>query len=397
MIGAFFLAGIALLVAGGFVTTANALDPWQWGRWLGLHLIFVGGISQLVLGASQFFAGAFLATDPPRPAWIRFQLGLWNLGTILLAIAVPIRSDVLIDSAVASLLAGLACYGASLYLMYRGSLQAAPWSVRWYAAAAAFLGFGVVAGSMLATSRPWVHGDLLSAHMSLNVAGWFGTAIVGTLHTFFPSLTRSRLGAPRLQLPTFIAWVTGVAALAIGYGWSVDPLALTGWFALSLATALLTVNLMLSIRVAPRPLTLPARLLALAQGFLLTGLVLMCVRAVGPGPTAVLSGDARSAAGTLLISGWVGVTVLGSLFHLLAVLVRVRDLTRPMPSPHLIPDQITTSLLAVGVLGLAAAELAGAPRLKELGFVVLAIGYLMIVSRVLPLAARVVRYARPNI
>jgi hypothetical protein len=25
--------------------------------------------------------------------------------------------------------------------------------------------------------------------MALNVAGWFGTAIVGTLHTFFPSKT----------------------------------------------------------------------------------------------------------------------------------------------------------------------------------------------------------------
>ena len=83
----------------------------------------------------------------------------------------------------------------------------------------------MLAGSLLARGTPWVHGDLLSAHMALNLAGWFGVAIVGTLHTFYPSLTQTQLRYPRLQNVAFAAWTGGVAALAVGYGWAVDPLA----------------------------------------------------------------------------------------------------------------------------------------------------------------------------
>jgi hypothetical protein len=50
--------------------------------------VFVGGVSQLVLGAAQFFAGAFLATDPPRRELVRVQLVTWNVGALLVAIGV---------------------------------------------------------------------------------------------------------------------------------------------------------------------------------------------------------------------------------------------------------------------------------------------------------------------
>lgn len=86
LLAAFFTAGIACLVAGGAVALADALADWPAGRWLALHLLLVGGVSQLVLGAGQFFAGAFLATDPP-PRWlIGVQLGSWNGGTALVAV-----------------------------------------------------------------------------------------------------------------------------------------------------------------------------------------------------------------------------------------------------------------------------------------------------------------------
>jgi len=397
VIGAFFIAGIAMLLAGAAAAILDAVDPWPWGRWLALHLIFVGGISQLVLGASQFFAGAFLATDPPGRGWIRVQLGLWNAGAVLLAVAVPVGSDALVGLAVAALIAGLACYGVSLALMQRDSLQTAPWAVRWYAAAAAALAVGIAAGAVLATGTVWSHGDLLAAHMSLNVGGWFGTAIVGTLHTFFPSLTRSRLARPRLQAPTFAAWVAGVAALAVGYGWLIDPLAIAGWIVLTAAAALLAVNIALSYRSAPPPRTLPTRLLAVAQVLLLAGLLVACVGAIGSGPADALAGTARSAVGTLLVTGWVGITVLGSLLHLLAVLVRVRDPARPMPAPRARLDRLTAAVAAIGVLVLAAGQLAEAPGARAAGSIVLAIGYAMVLARLAPLVTRVATVARPSI
>ena len=62
VIGAFFICGLGFLLAAVAVGLAQWLAPWPWGRWLALHLAFVGGVSQLVLGATQFFVGAFLAT-----------------------------------------------------------------------------------------------------------------------------------------------------------------------------------------------------------------------------------------------------------------------------------------------------------------------------------------------
>ena len=397
MIGAYFLAGIAMLLAGVVAAVVNAAEPWAWGRWLALHLIFVGGISQLVLGASQFFVGAFLATDPPGRGRIRAQLGCWNLGAVLLAIAVPIGSKALVWLAVAGLLTGLLLYGSGLLAMRRDSLQAAPWATRWYMAAATALGFGIIAGVLLATHVVWSHGDLLGAHMALNVGGWFGIAIVGTLHTFFPSLTRTALAYPRLQAPTFAAWTLGVAALAIGYGWLIEPLAVAGWIALLVSSATLLANLLGSLRVAPRPILLPARALALAQAFLLAGLLLACIGAIGSGPAEALSGSLRAAVGTLLVAGWVGLTVLGSLLHLLAVVVRVRNLARPMAAPRPRLDVLLMTVTAAAVFGLVAAQLADLGGLRVLASVVLLGAYAALAGRVAALAVRVLTIARPRL
>jgi len=68
----------------------------------------------------------------------------------------------------------------------------------------------------MARGTPWSHGDLLGAHLAFNLAGWFGTAIIGTLHTSFPSLTETQLRYPRLQRSTYILWLLGVVELAVG-------------------------------------------------------------------------------------------------------------------------------------------------------------------------------------
>lgn len=397
VIGAFFLAGIVMVVAGAAVGVINAADPWPWGRWLALHLLFVGGVSQLVLGASQFFAGAFLATEPPGRARIRAQLALWNAGTLLLAAAVPLGAAAFVWIAVAALLGGLLLYCSGLVEMQRRSLQSAPWAVRWYLAAAAALAIGIVAGAMMAAGVLWPYGNLLAAHMALNVGGWFGAAIVGTLHTFYPSLTKTTLRLPRLQAPTFAAWIGGVTALAIGYGGLVEPVAICGWIALTIASAGLLVNVLASLIAAPRPVSLSARTLALAQVCLLSGLVLAAVGSIGSGSAEALSGSLRGAVGTLVVVGWVGITVAGSLLHLLAVVVRVRDFSRPIAAPRPRLDAAVTAAAAVGVFGLVAAELGDVGELRAFALIVLLSAYLALSVRITALVGRVLRVARPSL
>jgi len=398
VVGAFFICGIAFLLAAAGVGIAQWLAPWPWGHWLALHLAFVGGVSQLVLGATQFFAGAFLATDPPPRALVRAQVLCWNAGAILLAIAVPEHAETLIWLAVGLLVGGLAAWAAAIAAMRRSSLRRSPWATRWYVSGACFLGLGMVAGSLLARGVPWSHGDLLGAHMSLNLAGWFGAAIVGTLHTFFPSLTQTQLRFPRMQGVAFLAWSGGVAALAAGYGWELEPLALAGWLGLCAGAIALLVNVAACLRDATRPLSLPARIVAAAQPFLLAGLLVATVAAIEGGPSNALTGSTRTTVGTLLVSGWVGLTVLGSLTHLLAVVVRVRGgFAARMPAARPRLDGLIAALAMVGIAALAVSQSLGVDGLRSPAVAVLLVAYAMLAGRVAVLVARVLLRARPSL
>lgn len=397
VVGAFFAAAVAFLLAAAVASVVQWLDPWPWGRWLALHLAFVGGVSQLVLGASQFFAGAFLATEQPPRALVRAQLLAWNAGALLLAVAVPEGSGAAIWFAVALLLAGLAAWGTGIAAMSRRSLRRSPWATRWYASGAAFFGLGMVAGSLLAHSTPWPHGNLLGAHMALNLAGWFGGAIVGTLHTFYPSLTQTQLRRPRLQAVAFVAWTGGVAALAAGYGWGLAALAVAGWVALCLAALALLANVAASFRAAPRPLSPAARVVGVAQPFLLAGLALAASAAIEHGPAQALTGSTRAAVGTLLVAGWIGLTVAGSLLHLLALLLRVRDFSCPMPAARPRLDRSIAALAALGVGAVAFAQAIAVGDWSSPARLVLLLAYLLLGSRIVVLAGRVLVRARPKI
>lgn len=398
MVGAFFVCAIAFLAAAAIAGLAQALWPSPWGRWLALHLAFVGGVSQLVLGASQFFAGAFLATDPPPRRLVRAQLLAWNAGAALLAVAVPRGAGTLTWVAVALLLAALGVWSAAIAVMVRSSLRRSPWATRWYLAASAFFALGMIAGSLLAHASPWPHGNLLAAHMALNLTGWFGAAIVGTLHTFYPSLTQSQLRFPRLQAVAFAAWTGGVAALAVGYAWTLDAIALAGWLGLTAGALALLANVAASLRAAPRPLSLPARLVGVAQPFLLAALVSATVAAFEHGPAQALVGSTRTAVGTLLVSGWIGLTVLGSLLHLLAVVIRVRGGFRAvMPAPRPLRDTALAVLAALGVVITALAQAGALGGWNGLGRALLLAAYALLGARVATLAGRVLLRARPGI
>lgn len=398
VVGAFFVCAIAFLLAAAAFGLVQALSPWAWGRWLALHLAFVGGVSQLVLGAGQFFAGAFLATDPPRRALLRAQLATWNGGAILLAVAVPGGSGPATWIAVGLLLAGLALWAAALFAMRRRSLRRSRWATGWYLAAATSFALGIVAGALLAEGTAWGHGNLLGAHMALNLGGWFGAAIVGTLHTFFPSLTQTQLRYPRLQGVAFAVWGGGVAGLALGYGWDLDALALAGWVALCLGATALLANVAACLLAAPRPLSLPARVVGLAQPFLLAGLLLAAGAAFGEGPDRALFGASGAATGTLLVAGWIGFTVLGSLVHLLAVVVRVRGgFAARMPAPRPRLDPLVALLAIAGVAATALVQGAALEHLRGPAVGLLLAAYAMLAARVALLAGRVVTRARPSI
>lgn len=388
LLARFFAAALGFLLLATVAWLSYASGVLADGRWLALHLAFLGGISQLVLGGAQFFVGAFLATGPPPLRLVWAQLACWNVGTVLVAVGVPTGSGVAAVAGSAMIVSGLVLFAVGLLGLQRRSLQRARWAVRWYYACAAFLGMGVVAGLTLALGVAWPAGSLVGAHMALNLAGWFGTAIVGTLHTFYPSLTQTRLRFGRLQGPTFAAWTVGAAVLATGLAIDLTPIMLAGWVALGFAAVLLVTNLGASVRAAPRPLSLSALLITVAQGFLVAGIVVGIVDALGAG---ALAEPWRATLAVLLLAGWLGLTVMASLLHLLALLARVRDLTRALPAPRPARDRAAVTFAALAVAVLALARVVPIDWLTRPGAGAVALVYAVLGGHVLFLAARALR------
>jgi hypothetical protein len=87
--GGLILAGVAFMLAGGAAAVAGPLLGWSSSGWVALHLAVLGGLSQLVLGASQLFVCAYLATDPPGARLLVPQRVLWPAGTACVVVGVP--------------------------------------------------------------------------------------------------------------------------------------------------------------------------------------------------------------------------------------------------------------------------------------------------------------------
>lgn len=397
LVTVFFAVGIVYLMAGVAVALINATIGLGYrGSWLAIHLVFLGGVSQLILGAAQFFAGAFLATNPPPKALVRAQLITWNTGVVLVAIGGYGWWGWLLGAGAVLVVLGLCLFALGLHTMKQRSLQRMPWATRWYFTSTCMLVAGAGIGVLLANRVTISGAELLTVHIVLNVVGWFGTTIIGTLHTFFPSLTGTVLRYPRLQLYTFISWIAGTAAISVGYLLGLSMAALAGWGFLLLATAFLIANLIGSLRAATEPIKYPAGIVALAQSFLFVALVVISVRTVTAVElAAVFTGSTRAAVSVLLLAGWIGLTVLGSLVHLLRVVRRVRNLKKRWPegenskvSRALIPlVAVAVPTLALGV-GLDEQELAVTGAVMALAI------YSVLGLRVLRLATQALRTAK---
>jgi nitrite reductase (NO-forming) len=388
VLAAFFSAALIMFGAAAVATVAHAVTGDARLHWLALHLGLLGGVSQLVLGAGQFFVCAFLATTPPARRLIAVQLAVWNSGTILVAVGVPTATDGLVDAGGVLLAAGLVLFAASMRAMQRRSLQRARWAVRWYQGSAGCLAAGVLVGVLLARGVSWPHGSLLGAHLALNIAGWLGTAIVGTLHTFFPSLTATQLRHPRLQGPTFGLWLLGVGELALAAAFAVDALAAVAWLQLTAAAILLAINLLASLRARTIAPSLPARLVALGQPFLPAGLALGLIATVLDGAGGPLDPAVRAPLAVLLAGGWVALTVAGSLLHLLAVLARVRNFTLAMPAPRAARDRLVTALAALAVVAWALAQIPGLSILDAPALALRVAAAVVIAGHIVAAAAR---------
>ncbi|MDN4522748.1 multicopper oxidase domain-containing protein [Mycolicibacterium austroafricanum] len=217
----------AWLVAVLVVALAHRAIPLS--GWLLVHLLGLGAAGNAILIWSRHFADALLRR-PPVPARTAevLRIAAFNAGAVAVIVGMLARFwPVVLVGGVVVGGAGLA-HGATLLRQLRTALPARfGVTVRYYVAATACLAVGAGLGVAMANSAlpGTVHERLFIAHAAVNVFGWVGLTVLGTLVTLWPTMLRTRMAAgveaaARRGLPVLLtALAVAVAGAVSGSLW----------------------------------------------------------------------------------------------------------------------------------------------------------------------------------
>lgn len=220
--GAWFMRDIPVIIWLSAAVVIALIHPFfDASRWLMVHLVALGGFTHSIMVWSVHFTDALLKTkqvETRLPQNIR--LGLLQLGMLAVFIGVPTNLWWL-TLVGATIISGVILWHAVI-LMNRlriALLGRFRISVRYYIVAAIFLPVGATFGVLLAYGLPgsW-HGKLLVAHTMVNLLGWVGLAILGTLVTLWPTMLRTRMaeGAEIASIRALPVLSAGLAIVVLG-------------------------------------------------------------------------------------------------------------------------------------------------------------------------------------
>ncbi|MFC5996505.1 multicopper oxidase domain-containing protein [Pseudonocardia hispaniensis] len=192
--------------------------------WLMIHLLLLGAVTHSIVVWSNHFTETLLHA-PPDPAQRRRQsrrLALLNVA-VAVVVAGIVSGAWWLTLAGACLVAGaILWHGAALIHRLRRALPSRfrP-LVRYYVVAALCLPIGAGLGTTAAyrLTGP-LHERVVLAHLVINVLGWIGLSVVGTLVTLWPTMLRTRISEraerdARRALPVLAGALVVTAAGAV--------------------------------------------------------------------------------------------------------------------------------------------------------------------------------------
>ena len=208
------LALIALVLTHPFVPQS---------RWLLVHMVTLGLVTTSIMIWGQHFAEALLKTrlgPETRPTQVR-RIWLLTAGVVVASIGMVGAWPVVVLIGALTISAAMLWYAWALAAQIRASIAPRYGAiVRAYVMAACLLPVGAVLGTLLAFSpgEPW-QGRLLLAHQIVNVLGFVGLTVAGTLLTLWPTVLRTALPAVVVRrsgygLPIMVLGVLGAGVSA---------------------------------------------------------------------------------------------------------------------------------------------------------------------------------------
>ncbi len=308
---AFRLAGMFGVVAlgwGGWVL-------WKGGSWWGpLHSFVAGTVILVISGATQMFTTSWSSAPAPDRRLTLTQRWLVTVGVTLALVGRSSRWEMVVGIGAVAVMTGLITLGFSIVTTLRRSLlRRFDLSARFYVVAlgagATGVGLGGLMGAGMVEDRYLV---VRTVHLHLNLVGFVGMVIVGTIPTLLPTFAQHKAVSGREAVVGWWLAVASVLTMATGL-LAGDPAVGVG--SILGAVSLLMVAGGVVVRLGRRGLTgrLPY-LQVTAGGLWLAGWAIqdgMRLLAANPPPPF--------AGGVAVVAG-IGQILLGSLGYLIPVL-----------------------------------------------------------------------------
>ncbi|TMR90703.1 nitrite reductase [Nonomuraea basaltis] len=288
-------------------------------RWLLIHVFLLGAVSTAILIWSEHFTVALLRVRTPPQRGSLTRIGLLNAATVAVLAGVSVGPWQLAAAGAALVVGVVLWHAAVLVRLVRRALPGRFGHViGWYVCAAGALAVGGVLGGLLA-AHLWhgvVHERLHAAHAEVNVFGWVGLTVLGTLFTLWPTVLRTRMSDGTRRASRVGLWLAApglmvaVAGLLVGWRW----VALAGLAAYAAGGLVVLAPLADALR-RKRPHTGAAWMLGAAivwfEVALAADLVIVASR---PAHAVAAALDSLL---PLVLVGFVAQVLLGSLLHLL--------------------------------------------------------------------------------
>ncbi|MFP5345967.1 MAG: multicopper oxidase domain-containing protein [Actinomycetes bacterium] len=318
--GVVVLAWLVALVAVAFV---HPFVPAA--RWLLVHLLLLGAVSNAILVWSWHFAAALLKLPDDDMARGRVaRLVVLNAG------AVAVVAGMVTSTWPLTLVGGTAVgvvalwhAGGLLQRMRRALPSRFGATVRYYVAAGAVLPLGVALGVLMArgAASDRAHAQMMVAHALLNLLGWVGLTVLGTLVTLWPTMLRTRMAdgsehVARRALPGLLVALAVAAGAALAGSLLVTALGVAGYLAAVVAVCLPHLD---EVRRKP-PVAFGTLSVLAGLAWLVVSLAVLAVAlATAPGWEAAAARADWLAAPRL--AGFAAQVLLGALSYLLPVVL----------------------------------------------------------------------------
>ncbi|NLG46134.1 multicopper oxidase domain-containing protein [Gordonia sp. (in: high G+C Gram-positive bacteria)] len=324
------------------VAVVVARDAVPASGWLMIHLLGLGAASNAVLIWSWYFTESVLHlshTENRRAQAVR--LLLFNVGAVTVILGYGVWGTGIWGTGIwgtgtwglgtwGAIVAGatlafvaVAWHGVALWGRLRRALSSRfAVMVRYYVAAAAFLLVGIVLGATVARplSGDW-HDRLAVAHAGLNLLGWIGITVIGTLVTLWPTILRTRMGerverAAKAGLPMLCG---AVAVVVIGTLVGLVAVAAIGIALYAVAAAYALAPHVDEIR-RKKPTGFDALSVLAGVLWLLVVLVVLAVR-YATAPDWAAAYQRLDALTPALLGGFLAQVLLGALSYLIPVVL----------------------------------------------------------------------------